>query len=169
MKRLELLIERVLLASRWILVIFYMGLAVALGLYALNFVGKIFYTAINVFSKSEEDLLLAMLGLIDSALVAGLTTMVMIAGYANFVSPFDDANSSRELNWLGKLDAGGLKLKLATAIVAISSISLLQMFMHVGTVSDRTLLWATILHCIFVVSALLMAVLERILQSGGKH
>lgn len=162
MKQVELLIERVLLASRWILVVFYLGLALALVLYAINYVEKIFSIALHVFDKSEEDLLLAMLGLIDSALVAGLTVMVMIAGYENFVSHFDDKGSSSELSWMGKLDSGGLKLKVAAAIVAISSISLLQNFMHVDTLSERHLTWATIIHVVFVGSALLMGVLERI-------
>ena len=122
MKRVELLIERILLGCRWLLVVFYGGLAIGLGAYAVNFIDKVYGLWTHVLVYSEKELLLNMLGLVDATLVAGLTVMVMISGYENFVSRFDDevTGGGKDLSWLGKLDTGGLKLKLAASIVAIS-------------------------------------------------
>ena len=105
-------------------------------------------------------MILAMLGLIDAALVASLLLMVMISSYENYVSRFD--NAATELSWLGKLDAGSLKIKVASSIVAISSIHLLQIFLNLSKYTDNQILWATVLHVTFVLSALLLAVVDRI-------
>ncbi|WP_180236115.1 YqhA family protein, partial [Bacillus toyonensis] len=85
---LELIVERIILSSRWILVAFYLGLAMSLAVYALSFGYKFYKVAINVFTFDEGEMILAMLGLIDAALVASLIVMVMISGYENFVSRF---------------------------------------------------------------------------------
>tara|TARA_R110002124_G_scaffold64684_2_gene176508 strand:+ start:618 stop:1112 length:495 start_codon:yes stop_codon:yes gene_type:complete len=160
MKSFELLIERLILGARWILVVFYLGLAVALALYAVTFVKKlagIFLVAMNL---DESEMILAMLGLIDAALVASLLLMVMISSYENFVSRFDEAKT--DLTWLGKLDAGSLKVKVASAIVAISSIHLLQIFLNIGEYSDNQVMWLTIMHMAFVVSAVALGYLDKI-------
>lgn len=101
MKSLELLVERIILSSRWLLVVFYLGLVAALAVYAFSFVLKFLKVAKNVFTYDESDMILAMLGLIDAALVASLIVMVMISGYENFVSRFDEADD--EVSFLGKL------------------------------------------------------------------
>ncbi len=129
MKTLERLIENTILASRWILVVFYFGLSAALLIYSLSFIKKLIETAAKVMTFGEAEAVLAMLGLIDAALVGSLIVMVMISGYENFVSRFDQADESK-LSWLGKLDAGTLKVKVASTIVAISSIHLLQVFLN---------------------------------------
>jgi hypothetical protein len=90
MKRLEYLVESTILASRWLLVIFYAGLAVALLIYAGTFALKLFAFISKVLTLGETDTILAMLGLIDAALVASLVVMVIISGYENFVSRFDN-------------------------------------------------------------------------------
>ncbi|TGS35871.1 hypothetical protein EN823_13795, partial [bacterium M00.F.Ca.ET.180.01.1.1] len=90
MKRLELAIESVILASRWLLVAFYLGLGVALATYALSFGKKLFEFVISAFTLGDTDTILKMLGLIDAALVASLVVMVIISGYENFVSRFDE-------------------------------------------------------------------------------
>lgn len=161
MKRLELLIERTILASRWLLVVFYVGLAAALAVYAVSFLYKLGKIAGSVFELGDAEMILAMLALIDSALVASLIVMVMIAGYENFVSRFDDAQN--ELSWLGKLDSGSLKIKVASSIVAISSIHLLQVFLNAQQYEDGKLMWLTLMHLTFVLSALLLGYLERIM------
>jgi uncharacterized protein (TIGR00645 family) len=113
----------------------------------------------------ENETILAMLTLIDGALVAGLMVMVMISTYENYVSRFDDENT--DLSWLGKVDSGSLKIKVASAIVAISSIHLLQIFLNVGRYQDNQVMWALLLHLTFIVSALLLGILDRIV-AGGK-
>ena len=94
MKSLELLVERIILSSRWILVVFYLGLVAALAVYAVSFLYKFVKVAKNVFVFDDAEMILAMLGLIDAALVASLILMVMIAGYENFVSRFDEAETA---------------------------------------------------------------------------
>jgi len=161
MKSLELLVERIILSSRWLLVIFYLGLVVALGLYGISFMYKLAKIASMVFVYDDAQMILAMLALIDAALVASLIVMVMISGYENFVSRFDEGDA--EVSFLGKLDAGSLKIKVASSIVAISSIHLLQIFLNTQQYTDQQLMWATIMHLAFVVSAVLLGYLERIM------
>ena len=167
MKSLELLVERIILSSRWILVVFYLGLAAALAVYAVSFGYKFLKVAAGIFDYDEADMILAILGLIDAALVASLIVMVMISGYENFVSRFDEAED--EVSFLGKLDSGSLKIKVASSIVAISSIHLLQIFLNATQYENGKLMWLTIMHLAFVVSALLLGYLERIMaKAKGK-
>ena len=167
MKSLELLIERIILSSRWILVAFYLGLVAALAVYAVSFAYKFWKVALNVFVFDEAEMILAMLGLIDAALVASLIVMVMISGYENFVSRFDEAED--QVSFLGKLDAGSLKIKVASSIVAISSIHLLQIFLNASQYTDSKLMWFTLMHLAFVVSALMLGYLEVIMtKAKGK-
>ena len=107
-----------------------------------------------------------MLSLIDAALVASLVVMVIISGYENFVSRFDKAEG--ELAWLGKIDAGSLKIKVASTIVAISSIHLLQVFLNAAQYSEPKLMWLTIMHMAFVVSALFLAYIDKIMAETKK-
>lgn len=159
MKSLELFVERVILASRWLLVIFYIGLAIALALYAVSFGAKLWKFATHLFSIDEAESILDMLGLIDAALVASLVVMVIISGYENFVSKFDDQD---QVHWLGEIDAGSLKIKVASTIVAISSIHLLQIFLNVDKYTGEQLMWYTLIHIAFVVSALFLAFIDRV-------
>jgi uncharacterized protein (TIGR00645 family) len=89
----------------------------------------------------------------------------MISGYENFVSRFDDHKS--ELSWLGKIDAGSLKIKVASTIVAISSIHLLQVFLNSTQYEEGRLMWLTIMHMAFVFSAVFLGVLDRIVMGWG--
>ncbi|NTJ67435.1 TIGR00645 family protein [Agrobacterium rhizogenes] len=166
MKSLELLVERIILSSRWLLVIFYLGLAASLAVYAVSFAYKFYKVAINVFAYDEADMILAILGLIDAALVASLIVMVMISGYENFVSRFDEAEDQGEVSFIGKLDSGSLKIKVASSIVAISSIHLLQIFLNATQYDNAKLMWFTIIHLAFVVSALLLGFLEKIMAKA---
>jgi uncharacterized protein (TIGR00645 family) len=161
MKSLELFVERIILAARWILVVFYLGLAAALLIYAASFVGKFLKVAQSALTLGESEMILAMLGLIDAALVASLVVMVMISGYENFVSRFDEHDG--EVSFLGKLDAGSLKIKVASSIVAISSIHLLQVFLNSEQYNTTKLIVMTGIHLAFVLSALMLGVLERLM------
>ncbi len=166
MKPIEDFIERVIIAARWLLVVFYGGLGVALVIYAVSFVVKFVKIAEGVFTMDEDEMILAMLALIDAALVASLLVMVMISSYENYVSRFE--NAGIELSWLGKLDSGSLKIKVASSIVAISSIHLLQVFLNAPTYSNDKIVLFMLLHLTFVVSALLLAYVDRI-SSKTKH
>jgi uncharacterized protein (TIGR00645 family) len=166
-KSIESLIERVILAARWVLVVFHIGLAAALVVYAISFLAKFVKVAQNIFVYDEDQMILAMLGLIDAALVASLLVMVMISSYENYVSRLDSADV--ELSWLGKLDSGSLKIKVASSIVAISSIHLLQIFLNADQYDNSKIMWFTLMHLTFVVSALLLGVLDRVTAKGDAH
>ena len=169
MKQLELMIERVILASRWLLVVFYLGLTLALLLYGISFLRKLWEFLEKIWIIEETDAILKILSLIDASLVASLVVMVIISGYENFVSRFDEAEGKEgELSWLGKIDAGSLKIKVASTIVAISSIHLLQVFLNANTYDSTKIMWLTIVHMAFVFSALLLAYIDRLMASGKK-
>ena len=165
MKSIERLIESIILASRWLLVVFYLGLAAALGIYAFSFAKKLLEFVSTVMVLEDTDTILKMLGLIDAALVASLVVMVIISGYENFVSRFDDHG---EVHWLGKIDAGSLKVKVASTIVAISSIHLLQVFLNSAQYTSMQIMWLTIMHMAFVVSAIFLALIDKVMSSAKK-
>ena len=166
--KLEQTTEKLLFASRWILAPIFLGLSLAL--IALGF--KFFQQAWHIFgdlvAMAESDLVLTVLAMIDIVLVGSLIVMVMFSGYENFVSTID-AKGSDSLSWMGKLDAGTLKLKVAASIVAISSIHLLRIFMQIesGEHTNNQIMWYVIVHMTFVVSAVLLGVLDK--MSFAKH
>ena len=167
MKKLEHAVESVILASRWLLVVFYLGLTVALGLYAISFMKKLWEYFSHVMELEETEAILKILSLIDASLVASLVVMVIISGYENFVSKFDNAEGG-ELSFLGKIDASSLKIKVASTIVAISSIHLLQIFLNADKYTDSKIMWLTIVHMAFVFSALLLAYIDQVMTSTKK-
>ena len=159
-------VERVLFAARWLLAPLYLGMGLLLVLFSVEF----FRTLIEVFEASlatahpgEVGLILAALSLIDMALVASLIVMVMLSGYENFVSKLDLEGAEKSIAWLGKLDAGSLKIKVAASIVAISSIHLLKAFMNAQSIDNDKLMWLVIMHLTFVVSAMLLAYIDRLI------
>jgi len=159
---MEKLIEKTLFASRWLLTPIYLGLSLSLVLLTIKFFQELIHTFSTVISMNESDLVLSILSMIDMTLVGSLIVMVMFSSYENFVSKIDLEEGDEKLDWLGKLDAGTLKLKVAASIVAISSIHLLQLFMKVDEIDNDKLMWYVIIHMTFVLSALLLAVLDKI-------
>jgi uncharacterized protein (TIGR00645 family) len=158
---LERTIETLLYASRWLLAPIYLGLSLGLVLIGLKFFQEVLHMLPLVFQTSEADLVLTVLSLVDIALVGGLLVMVMLSGYENFVSQIDLKEGSEKLAWLGKLDSGSLKQKVAASIVAISSIHLLKVFMNAANIPDGKLMWYVIIHMTFVLSAMGMVVMDR--------
>ena len=158
---IEKTLENLLFACRWLLAPLYLGLSLALVALGVKFFQEAIHVLTAIGTMAEADLVLVVLTLIDLVLVGSLIVMVMFSGYENFVSRIDVGGDADKLGWLGKLDAGTLKLKVAASIVAISSIHLLKVFMDVRTISNDKILWYVILHMTFVVSALLLGVLDR--------
>ena len=156
--------ENVLYASRWLLAPIYIGLSLALLALGIKFFQEALHVLPAVLEMKEADLVLITLSLVDIALVGGLIVMVMLSGYENFVSAIDIKEGSEKLDWLGKLDAGSLKQKVAASIVAISSIHLLKAFMNTPQIPNDKLMWYVIIHMTFVLSALGMAVVDRLNQ-----
>jgi len=164
---LERFIERLLYGSRWLLAPVYLGLSLGLIALAVKFFQEVIETFTHLWAISEPDLVLVVLALIDLSLVGSLVVMVMFSGYENFVSRIDTSSDRDTLGWLGKLDSGTLKLKVAASIVAISSIHLLRVFMQAETKDNDKIMWYIILHLTFVVSAVLLGVLDR--MSFAEH
>ena len=158
---MEKTFENLLYASRWLLAPIYFGLSIALLAIGIKFFQEVLHILPHVLELSESDLVLVVLSLVDIELVGGLLVMVMLSGYENFVSRIDIKEGAEKLDWLGKLDSGSLKQKVAASIVAISSIHLLKAFMNATQMPNDKLMWYVIIHMTFVISALGMAFVDR--------
>jgi len=159
-----------LFLSRWILAPIFLGLSLALIALGFKFFQEAWHVFQDLMAMDESAMVLKVLSMIDIALVGSLIVMVMFSGYENFVSSIDTKGT--DTLGFGKLDSGTLKLKVAASIVAISSIHLLRIFMQVGETGDKALtnaqiMWYVILHMTFVVSAVLLGVLDKI--AFAKH
>jgi uncharacterized protein (TIGR00645 family) len=161
-RNLEVFIERIVMGSRWLQAPLYIGLVAVLGVVVVKFPFKIWELVRKAISAEEADLVLAVLSLVDLIMVANLVVMVIISGYENFVSHIDVDESRDKLAWFGKLDAGSLKIKLASSIVAISSIHLLQRFLEAGDYDNSKLYALVVMHMAFVVSALMLTYIDKI-------
>ncbi|HRX61007.1 MAG TPA: TIGR00645 family protein [Candidatus Competibacter sp.] len=169
MRLIERIIEQLILASRWLLVPVYLALAATLAVFGIKAVQEAIHLLEKVLVMTEVEIVLAVLALIDLALIANLLVMVILSGYETFVSTLDVEEGQEKPSWLGKVDASTLKIKLAVSIVAISSIHLLRAFMNSGGIDDKEILWLVIVHLTFVVSALLLAVIDKIAFAQHRH
>lgn len=159
---IENAIERFLFWGRWLLVPLYVGLTLILLLFTAKFVQEFVHLIPMLWTMKDTDLILASLTLVDLVLVANLLVMVILSGYENFVSRIEVAQGGEQLSWMGKLDAGSLKIKVAASIVAISSIHLLKAFVNAESIDNDKLMWLVIIHMTFVVSALILAWVDKI-------
>jgi uncharacterized protein (TIGR00645 family) len=157
---------QLLLAGRFLLAVFFLGLLWGLALFALRFVAKLWDLTVGLWERSETEMLIELLHLVDGALVAALVLMVALASYDSLVDRLQREADQRELRWVSRTDHGNLKIKIATAMVAISSIHLLQIFLRADDQDDRTILWRIVIHLVFLVGAVLLGVLDRI---GAHH
>ena len=164
---MESLLERTMYATRWLLAPLYLGLSLALIMLGIKFFEQVLHVFPMVLNMSEADLVLVILSMIDMALVGGLIVMVMFSGYENFVSRLDSVDTKDGLDWLGKMDSGSLKNKVAVSIVAISSIHLLQVFMDAKNVQNDKIMWYVILHLTFVLSAFCMGFLDQVTRKNA--
>jgi uncharacterized protein (TIGR00645 family) len=167
LERLELGLEALLFASRWLLAPFYLGLALSILVLLIKFIEEFIHIAGNAFQATEADIIVGVLSLVDLTLTGSLLVIVIFSGYENFVSKIDHSKHRDWPEWMGTIDFTALKLKLLSSIVAISAIQLLKQFMAVKTASDRDLFWYVVIHLAFVGSSVLLALSDRI--SGGDH
>jgi uncharacterized protein (TIGR00645 family) len=161
-EKTERLIERLMYASRWILAPIYIGMSLALLGLSIKFFQELYHFIPHILEVGESDLVLKLLTLIDLTLVASLIVIVMFSGYENFVSQMDLGEETEKLDWLGTHDYTSLKLKVASSIVAISSIHLLKIFMNAQTTDNDKIMWYVLTHLTFVISALFMGYLEKL-------
>ena len=161
MRPLERFVERLIFASRWLQAPLYIGLILVMALLVGKFFQELLHLSTDLWGMNESRMVLAVLGLVDMVMVANLIVMVVISGYENFVSRLDLDGVKDRLSWFGKLDAGSLKIKLASSIVAISSIHLLKAFLDAGDIPTEKLVMLVVIHMAFIVSALMRAYLGR--------
>ena len=165
-------LPRLIFASRWLQLPLYLGLIVAQCVYVVLFLKELWHLVLHSFSFGEQQIMLVVLGLIDVVMISNLLIMVIVGGYETFVSRLELENHPDQPEWLSHVNASVLKIKLAMAIVGISSIHLLRTFIEAGNLgTDRTIytengvMWQAIIHALFIASALGIAAVDRIGQS----
>lgn len=159
-------LQRIILGSRLLQIPLYLGMAAALILFSVKFYHELWELMCHIKIDSESTLILGVLKLIDLLLVANLMIMVIISGYESFIEPIKVNDDDQKPGWLGNVDPGTIKIKVATSIVGISSIHLLASFLA-PTIDKDKLYWQVIIHLAFVLSALLLAVIDKIVTQ--KH
>ena len=162
-------IPMLIFSSRWLQLPLYIGLIVAQGVYVVLFLKELWHLFAHAFDFSEQQIMLAVLGLIDVVMISNLLVMVIVGGYETFVSRLNLEGHPDQPEWLSHVNASVLKIKLAMAIIGISSIHLLRTFIEAGNLgtqrsnfTESGIMWQTIIHCVFVLSALGIAMVERI-------
>ena len=185
-------------SSRWLQLPLYLGLIVAQGVYVVLFLKELWHLIHGAVSLSEQDIMLLVLGLIDVVMISNLLMMVIVGGYETFVSRMQLEHHPDQPEWLSHVNASVLKVKLAMAIIGISSIHLLKTFIEAGTLGGLPLcggpdaaaaaavavtlaksctkvtatgvMWQTIIHCVFILSAIGIAYTDRLMAThSGKR
>ena len=155
--------------SRWLQAPLYFGLIVAQGVYVFHFMVELWHLVTHTTTIKESEIMLIDLGLIDVVMIANLLVMVIVGGYETFVSRLNLQGHPDEPEWLSHVNAGILKVKLATALIGISSIHLLKTFIDTESHSEKTILWQVIIHIVFVFSALMLAWTDRLTMQTARE
>ena len=185
-------LPKLIFASRWLQLPLYLGLIVAQAVYVVHFLVELLHlveaafgsqtalqalitsigykTAAPVGSLNETVIMLVVLALIDVVMISNLLIMVIVGGYETFVSRMNLEGHRDQPEWLSHVNASVLKVKLATAIIGISSIHLLKTFINAENYTEKTLMWQTVIHIAFLLSALAIAAADRVMpQAPAKH
>ena len=162
-------VPMLIFGSRWLQLPLYVGLIVAQGVYVVLFVKELWHLFAHAFDFSEQQIMLAVLGLIDVVMISNLLVMVIVGGYETFVSRLNLQGHPDEPEWLSHVNASVLKIKLAMAIIGISSIHLLRTFIEAGGLTsgktaytETGVMWQTIIHCVFILSAVGIAIVDKL-------
>lgn len=157
----------VIFFSRWLQAPLYLGLILVLGAYAYRFIVGLIHLLQHITGFQDTEVMLGVLDLIDVVMIANLIIMVIMGGYETFVSRLNLDENPDQPEWLDEVDAGVMKIKLALALVGISSIHLLRTFIEPGS-SNYTVMWQVLIHLTLVVSALAIAFTNRIMSFPKK-
>ena len=183
-------LPNLIFASRWLQLPLYLGLIVAQCVYVFHFWVELTHLIEAVFGNTdalkqlvasigykadpnwvpklnETVIMLVVLGLIDVVMISNLLIMVIVGGYETFVSRMNLEGHPDQPEWLSHVNASVLKVKLATAIIGISSIHLLKTFINAENYTDKVLLWQTLIHIAFLFSALAIAMADRLMAPAG--
>lgn len=157
-------LSNLIFLSRWLQAPLYIGLIVTQGVYVYRFMLELWHLVQEANSLAETQIMLGVLGLIDVVMIANLLIMVIVGGYETFVSRLNLHGHPDQPEWLSHVNASVLKVKLATALIGISSIHLLKTFIDVEKHSEKTVFWQVMIHLAFVGSAVCLAWIERIVN-----
>ena len=186
-------VPRFIFASRWLQLPLYIGLIVAQGVYVFHFLVELLHlveavfgsqtalqalvssigykTDVAITSLNETVIMLVVLALIDVVMISNLLIMVIVGGYETFVSRMNLEDHPDQPEWLSHVNASVLKVKLATAIIGISSIHLLKTFINAANYDLKVLMWQTIIHIVFLLSALAIAYTDKLMvrDASAEH
>ena len=161
----------IIFSSRWLQLPLYLGLIVAQCVYVFLFIKELYHLIMHAAEFGEQQIMLVVLGLIDVVMISNLLVMVIVGGYETFVSKLGLQGHPDQPEWLSHVNAGVLKVKLAMAIIGISSIHLLRTFieasrigMEGSNITAEAVMWQTIIHAAFVLSAIGIAYVDRMAQ-----
>jgi uncharacterized protein (TIGR00645 family) len=167
-------LPRFIFASRWLQLPLYLGLIVAQAVYVYLFLKELLHLVLTSPSVTEQGAMLIVLGLIDVVMISNLLIMVIVGGYETFVSRMELERHPDQPEWLSHVNASVLKIKLAMAIIGISSIHLLRTFIEAGalgtdksTYTEAGIMWQAIIHGLFILSAVGIAIVDWISQQTG--
>lgn len=158
------LLANVVFASRWLQAPLYLGLIIAQAVYVYHFGVELLHLVQHTQTVSETEIMLVVLGLIDVVMIANLLLMVIVGGYETFVSRLYLEENPDQPEWLEHVNAGTMKVKLAMALIGISSIHLLKSFIEAPNLSEKTMLWQVVIHLTFVASAIALAYTNRLME-----
>ena len=168
-KSIEIFLEKLMFASRWLMAPFYFGLVICLFFLLITFGSELIGFFSNGFVFAETEMILFALTLIDLSFTGNLLLIVIFSGYENFVSKIDIGEHVDKPSWMGTVDFSGLKLKLIASIVAISSIGLLEAFIDVGSKSKDEIYLMIYIHAIFILSGVFIAIMDYIASKTISH
>jgi uncharacterized protein (TIGR00645 family) len=180
-------LPNLIFASRWLQMPLYLGLILAQGVYVWHFFLELYHLVMAAFgsqadvaalvksigyksdvaitSLNETVIMLVVLALIDVVMISNLLIMVIVGGYETFVSRMNLQNHPDQPEWLSHVNASVLKVKLATAIIGISSIHLLKTFINAANYTEQVLMWQTIIHVVFLMSAMAIAYTDKLMRT----
>src|SRR4249919_1426462 len=162
-------LPQLIFGSRWLQLPLYVGLIVAQCVYVVLFLKELWHLTQHALDFTEQQIMLAVLGLIDVVMISNLLVMVIVGGYETFVSRLNLRGHPDEPEWLSHVNASVLKIKLAMAIIGISSIHLLRTFIEAGGLAsgktgytETGVMWQTIIHTVFILSAIGIAIVDKV-------
>ena len=169
-------LPRLIFGSRWLQMPLYLGLIIAQAVYVFLFIKELVHLVTHAATFTEQQIMLVVLGLIDVVMISNLLVMVIVGGYETFVSRLELEGHPDQPEWLSHVNASVLKIKLALAIIGISSIHLLRTFIEAGSLGKpganytaEGIMWQTIIHVIFIMSAIGIAYVDKLQSPPGKH
>ncbi len=169
-RELKTFFAKLIFLSRWLQAPLYLGLIIAQGVYVYQFLLELYELLFDLNHLGSEKIMLSVLGLIDVVMIANLLVMVIIGGYETFVSRLRLEGHPDQPEWLSHVNAGVLKVKLATALIGISSIHLLKTFISISKHSTEAVLLQVLIHSIFILSAVGLCFIDRMsTPSAKKH